>query len=41
MKKGFVRAIADALILEPDFAGVGLNFTKLIDFLKNKAEKNV
>lgn len=41
MKKGFGRAIADALILEPNFAGVGLNFTKLIDFLKNKAEKNV
>jgi hypothetical protein len=40
MKKGFGRAIADALILEPNFAGVGLNFSKLIDFLKNKDDKN-
>lgn len=36
LKKGVGRAIADAIILEPNFAGLGFNFNKMIEFLKSK-----
>ena len=31
-KKNVGRAIVDAIILEPNFAGIGFNFNKLIDY---------
>ena len=36
MRKGFGRALADAVILEPNFAGMGFSFTKMIEYFKNK-----
>jgi hypothetical protein len=37
MKKGLGRAITDAIILEPNFAGIGFSFNKLFAFFrKNK-----
>jgi hypothetical protein len=36
MKKGMAGAIVDALILEPNFAGVGINLNYIIDFFKGR-----
>jgi len=36
LKKGFGKSLADAIILEPNFAGVGFNFNKLIDYFKKE-----
>jgi len=36
MKSGVGRALVDGLILEPNIAGVGYNFNKLIDYFRNK-----
>lgn len=36
MKKGFGKAISDALILEPNFAGMGFSFNKFMDYFKKK-----
>ena len=37
MKKGVGKAIADALILQPNFSGLGFNFNKFIDdYFKKK-----
>ncbi len=36
MKKGFGRAVADGIVLKPNFYGVGLDFNVLIDFFKKK-----
>jgi hypothetical protein len=35
-KKGVGRAIVDSLILEPNVAGMGFNFNKLIDYFRNE-----
>ena len=36
VKRGFGKAVADAIILEPNFAGIGFNFNKMIDYFKSK-----
>lgn len=36
MKKGFGRAIADAIILEPNFGGIGFSFSKMIEYFRKK-----
>lgn len=36
IRKGFGRALADAVILEPNFAGMGFSFRKMIDYFRNK-----
>lgn len=36
MKKGFGRALADGLLLKPNFQGVGYDFNSLIDFFRKK-----
>lgn len=36
LKKGIGIALADALILEPNFAGMGFSFNKMIDYIRNK-----
>jgi len=36
LKKGIGRALADAVILEPNFAGMGFSFKKIIEYFKNK-----
>jgi hypothetical protein len=36
IKKNTGRAIADMIILQPNFAGVGFDINKLISFFKNK-----
>ncbi len=36
LKKGIGKALADSLILEPNFAGVGFNFNKMINFFTKK-----
>jgi hypothetical protein len=36
LKKGIGRALADAVILEPNFAGMGFSFKKMIEYFKNK-----
>lgn len=36
IRKGFGRALADAVILEPNFAGMGFSFSKMIEYFKNK-----
>ncbi len=36
IRKGFGRALADAVILEPNFAGMGFSFNKMIQYFKNK-----
>ena len=36
IKKGIGRALADAVILEPNFAGMGFSFKKMIEYFKNK-----
>lgn len=37
MKKGLGHALADAIILEPNFGGIGFSFSKMINyFRKNK-----
>ena len=36
MKKGIGRALADALILEPNFAGIGFNFKQ---FFQDRLDK--
>ena len=36
MKKGFGRALADAIILEPNIGGVGFNFNKMIEYFLKK-----
>jgi len=36
MKKGLGRALVDGLLLEPNIAGVGYNFTELINYLRGK-----
>lgn len=36
IKKGFGKALADSIILEPNFGGVGFNFNNLINYFKNK-----
>ena len=36
LRKGAGRAFVDSLILEPNFAGMGFNFNKFIDYLKGK-----
>lgn len=35
-KKGFGGAVADSIILEPNFAGVGFSFNKLYEYFKKK-----
>ena len=36
VRKGFGRALADAIILEPNFAGLGFNFNKLREYFITK-----
>lgn len=36
MKRGMGRAIADAIILEPNIGGVGFNFNKMIEYFRKK-----
>lgn len=36
VNRGFGKALADAVILEPNFSGVGFSFNKLIEYFKNK-----
>lgn len=36
VRKGFGRALADAIILEPNFAGLGFSFNKMIDYFRKK-----
>ena len=36
MKKGFGKAIADSIILEPNFAGMGFSFNKFRDYFRKK-----
>ena len=36
MKKGIGRALVDGILLEPNIAGVGYNFTPLIEYFKDK-----
>lgn len=36
MKRGMGRAIADAIILEPNISGVGFNFNKMIEYFRKK-----
>ncbi len=36
LKRGIGRALADAVILEPNFAGMGFSFKKMIEYFKNK-----
>ena len=36
IRRGFGSALADSLILEPNFIGVGLNFRTLIDYFRKK-----
>lgn len=36
MKKGVGRALVDSIILEPNFAGVGVNIKKIIDYVSKK-----
>lgn len=35
-RRGFGRALADAMILEPKVVGFGFNFNKMIDFFTKK-----
>jgi hypothetical protein len=35
-KKGFGKALADAIVLEPNFVGLGFNFNKMIEYFKTK-----
>ncbi|SDF58942.1 hypothetical protein [Epilithonimonas hungarica] len=34
VKKGFGKALADSLILEPNFNGLGIDFKKIIEYFK-------
>lgn len=36
IKKGLGKAVADAIILEPNFAGIGFSFNKLINYFTKK-----
>lgn len=36
LKRGIGTALADSLILEPSFAGIGINLKKIIDYIKGK-----
>ena len=36
MKKGVGKAIADAIVLEPNFMGIGFSFNRLMDFFAKK-----
>jgi len=36
LKKGIGRAVADSIILQPNFSGIGFDFNKLIDYFTNK-----
>lgn len=36
VRKGFGSALADAVILEPNFAGMGFSFNKMIEYFKSK-----
>lgn len=36
IRKGFGRAVADAVILEPNFAGLGFSFNKMFEFFRKK-----
>jgi len=36
MREGKARAVVDALILQPNFAGIGINFNYIIDFFSGK-----
>ena len=36
IKNGMGKALADALILEPNFAGLGFSFRKMIEYLRKK-----
>ena len=36
IRKGFGRALADAVILEPNFAGMGFSFNRMIKYFKSK-----
>lgn len=36
MKKGIGGAIADAIVLKPNFSGMGFDFNKLIDYFRDK-----
>jgi hypothetical protein len=38
MKKGVGGAIVDALVLEPNFAGVGINLNHIIDFFRGRQQ---
>ena len=36
MKKGLGHALADAIILEPNFGGIGFSFSKMINYFRKK-----
>lgn len=36
IRKGFGSALADAVILEPNFAGMGFSFNKMIQYFRNR-----
>ncbi|MDB5257350.1 MAG: hypothetical protein JWM14_2045 [Chitinophagaceae bacterium] len=36
IRRGFGKALADAIILEPNFAGLGFNFNKMIEYFQKK-----
>lgn len=36
MKKGFGRALADGIVLKPNFMGLGYDFNSLVNFFKKK-----
>jgi hypothetical protein len=36
MKKGFGRALVDAVVLQPNISGIGFNLKKIIEYLGNE-----
>ena len=36
MKKGFGRALVDAIVLQPNVSGIGFNFNKIIEYFGNE-----
>lgn len=36
LNKNFGRALVDAIILEPNFSGIGFSFTKMINYFRKK-----
>ncbi|MEM8894799.1 MAG: hypothetical protein AAGC88_09490, partial [Bacteroidota bacterium] len=36
INRGFGSALADAVILEPNFAGMGFSFNKMFDYLRKR-----